>query len=62
MMDYKAKLRKYLNSLFCMKCGKEDLYCRLSCLVFNRHSRLSLAWCDDCERDGKRVVDAQEKD
>ena len=60
-MDYKSRLRRFLNSLYCINCGKRDLYNRLSCLAYNRSSTLYISWCDFCEYEGKRVVNAQKE-
>ncbi len=61
MMDYKTRLRHFMNSLYCINCGKRDLYARLSCLAYNRRSLLYLSWCDMCECEGRRVLYAQKE-
>lgn len=58
-MDYQTKLRRFLNNLYCINCGMQDLFGRLSCLIFSRYSMLFLAWCLECESKGKEVINAQ---
>jgi len=55
-MCYHDDLREFLEALYCCNCGERNLFGNLSCLAFDRNRDYYMAWCNDCEFKGRRIL------